>query len=409
MAAPTQTGPQAAKGIHAQCVWEAVDRDLPTVDLFHEAGIAWPRCESALYWRRLSEAAWRHAPVAALGSIPGGGNRCTGNSRISPLTSEIIDIRRFDAQTFTPLLETESRVWNQELRWDFGPTSRIISKCLREMRLAGYALVSEGKPQGYCFFYYDGEKGLIGDLFLDPSAAGIDSAQRLLNHVLETLLGTPGLRRVESQLPHFAFETLEACFRSYGFRSYHRRFMFRTLGAPRQDPSSSISLEGGVGSPSRDGFSVLPWERAHDREAAELLYHTYRHHVDAGINDQYSSLAGTTRLIENIVLQQGCGEYLPRISRVVVHCPTQRLAGLLAVTAVRSHTAHIPQVAIPPPFQGRGLGTLLMESAFQDLAAQGFEEISLTVTDANAGAVRLYDRLGFKTFREFGAFVYQRR
>jgi len=325
------------------------------------------------------------------------------------LTSEIIDIRRFDANAFAPLLEAESRAWNNELRWDFAPSARVISRCLREMRLAGYALVTEGKLQGYCFFYYDGEKGLIGDLFLDPSGAAVDSAHRLLNHVLETLLATPGVRRVEAQLPHFSFEALESCFRSYGFQGHHRRFMIRRLGGPRPASGALISPGEKPGSTALEGFSVLPWERQHDREAAELLYQTYRHHVDAGINDQYSSLAGTTRLVENIVLQQGCGEYLPRISRVAVHCPSQRLAGVLAVTAVRPKTAHIPQLAIPAAFQGQGLGTLLMESAFQDLAGQGFEEISLTVTDGNAGAVKLYDRLGFKTFREFGAFVYQVR
>jgi ribosomal protein S18 acetylase RimI-like enzyme len=321
---------------------------------------------------------------------------------------EIIDIRRFEADAFVSMLDAESRAWNDDLRWDFGPSARVVSRCLREKRLAGYALVSEGKICGYCFFFYDGEKGLIGDLFLDPSAAAIDQAHRLLNHAIETLLATPGVRRVEAQLPHFPFETLEPCFRSHGFQGYLRRFMARPLGdcrSPLAVPSLSVAEKGWA---EPDSFVVLPWERQYDRQAAELLHHTYRNHVDAGINDQYSSPAGTTRLIENIVLQQGCGEYLSGISRVAIHRPSQKLAGLLAVTAVRPRTAHIPQVAVPPPFQGCGLGTFLMESAFQDVSRQGYQEISLTVTDANARAVGLYERLGFKTFREFGAFVYQR-
>lgn len=324
------------------------------------------------------------------------------------MTYEIIDIRRFEAQAFVPLLDAESCAWSDGLRWDFGPSARIVSTCLREKRLAGYALIFEGKVRGYCFFFYDGEKGLIGDLFLDSSVAGIDHAHRLLNHVIETLLGTPGVRRVEAQLPHFSFEALEPCFCSHGFRAYLRRFMAHPLGNSRPPSAISSLSVAAKASADPDSFVVLPWERQYDHEAAELLHHTYRNHVDAGINDQYSSLAGTTRLIENIVLQQGCGEYLPRISRVAIHRPSQKLAGLLAVTAVRPRTAHIPQVAVPPPFQGCGLGTLLMESAFQDLTCQGYQEISLTVTDANAAAVRLYERLGFKTFREFGAFAYQR-
>ncbi len=78
------------------------------------------------------------------------------------------------------------------------------------------------------------------------------------------------------------------------------------------------------------------------------------------------------------------------------------------MTTVRPRTAHIPQVAVANDFQGSGLGTAMMETAFQDLARQGFEEVSLTVTDSNAGAVRLYERMGFETFRTFGAFVWER-
>jgi ribosomal protein S18 acetylase RimI-like enzyme len=49
-----------------------------------------------------------------------------------------------------------------------------------------------------------------------------------------------------------------------------------------------------------------------------------------------------------------------------------------------------------------------LESAFNDLARAGYQRVSLTVTDANSGAFRLYERLGFKTFRTFGAFVFNR-
>ena len=94
---------------------------------------------------------------------------------------------------------------------------------------------------------------------------------------------------------------------------------------------------------------------------------------------------------------------------VALHRPTRSVAALLALTAVRPRrTAHIPQVAVAREFQGMGLGTALMERAFTRLAAKGFQEVSLTVTDLNAGAVRLYERLGFTTFQTFGAFVWNR-
>lgn len=323
---------------------------------------------------------------------------------------EIIDIRRFEVKDFATLLESESQAWYEKLRWDFTASARVINACLREKGLSGYALVHEGGIRGYCFFFYDGEKGLIGDLFVHPELAGLSPARQLLEHVVETLLGTPGLRRVEAQLPHFEMEDLESCFRPHEFRGYLRRFMSLDL---ENRPRSATGPGHTAGRLLQEAtvlkdFQLIPWDRRLDQEAAELLYYAYRRHVDAVINDQYASVTGASRLIENIVHHQGCGEFLSRISRMAVHRSSQQLAGILTVTGIRPRTAHIPQVAVAETFQGRGVGSVLMEAAFRDLAGEGFEEATLTVTDQNAGAVRLYQRAGFHTFKTFGAFIYSR-
>ena len=100
---------------------------------------------------------------------------------------------------------------------------------------------------------------------------------------------------------------------------------------------------------------------------------------------------------------------MPRTSLVAIHQDSHKLAGILAITAVRPGvTAHIPQVAVAHEFQGCGLGSAMMGLSFRDLAERGFREVSLTVTEMNSGAVRLYERLGFVTFRTFGAFVWNR-
>jgi ribosomal protein S18 acetylase RimI-like enzyme len=326
--------------------------------------------------------------------------------------SEVIDIRQFTARDFEPLLMAESRVWDAELRWDYSASRRLISSCLDRKELSGYALLSEGRITGYSFFFYEGEKGLIGNLFVAPNGDRLDRARVLLKHVIETLLATPGLRRVETQLAHFACEELEPCFHAHGFEGYLRRFMALSLAGRRvvsacADAAKSQSARSSP--PWPEAFRIEPWERRHDRAAAELVYATYRYHVDARINNQYTSLAGATRLIENIVHQRGCGEVLPQASLVAVHRPTDKLAGVLALTAGRPRTAHIPQVAVAREFQGAGLGTAMMEMSLQELAVLGYQEVSLTVTDSNLDAVRLYERLGFETFRTFGAFVWEQR
>jgi ribosomal protein S18 acetylase RimI-like enzyme len=329
--------------------------------------------------------------------------------RTPRLEFEIIDIRRFEPREFSNLLEAESRAWNDTMRWDFAASTRVITACLRDQRLSGYALVGEGKVRGYCFFFYDGEKGIIGDLFVHPDLPGLDHGRMLLEHVLETLLGTPGLRRVEAQLPHYEPEELEPCFRSRRFQTFLRRFMSLSLDGRRGVAGTELRPETLAERLwTRENIELIPWERRFHDDAAELLYQSYREHVDATINDQYASVMGATRLIENIFHNQGCGDFLTRVSRMAVHRPTHQLAGILTVTGVRAHTAHIPQVGVGPSFQGLGVGTALMEAAFLDLAQEGFEQVTLTVTDANASAVRLYQRLGFETFKTFGAFIYDR-
>jgi ribosomal protein S18 acetylase RimI-like enzyme len=238
----------------------------------------------------------------------------------------------------------------------------------------------------------------------------LDQALELLEHANETLLATPGLRRVEAQLPHYSFEALENNFTSWNYSGYRRRFM--ALFLPEWRPQASSAS--GSSDPTRRAtaslgeFTIQPCAKKYAREAAELVLGAYHNHIDAAINDQYSSLAGATRLLDNILHYQGCGEFLEQVSKVAIHRLTRRLAGVLTVTAVRSDTAHIPQIAVARTLQGIGLGTALLESAFNDLLRAGYQRISLTVTDANAGALRLYERLGFKTFRTFGAFVFNR-
>jgi len=270
------------------------------------------------------------------------------------LAIEVIDIRRFEARDFEGLLEAESRAWETRLHWDYTASAQLIASCLAEKRLAGYAMVNHSRIQGYSFFICEGEKGLIGDLFVEPNGDICEHAILLLRHVLETVMATPGVLRVEAQLPHFSLEDLEACFAEHGFSTYQRKFMALPLVQPG-------------------------WQTG-------------------------TRVAGITPAIAHL---RGCGEYLPQASRVALHRATRKLAAILALTRVRSGTAHIPQVAVAPEWQGQGLGTRLMESSFEELRRQGYHEISLTVTGLNGAAERLYERMGFQTFQTFGAYVWQ--
>jgi len=118
---------------------------------------------------------------------------------------EILDLRHFNSHHLRALLEHESRVWGQLMAWDYGSSAEMILRYIDSRILPGYAAVEGGRVGGYAFFVYEGNKGVVGDLYADQSL-GMDgeAVERLLAlHVIETLQQSPGIHRIEAQLlPH---------------------------------------------------------------------------------------------------------------------------------------------------------------------------------------------------------------
>jgi len=59
------------------------------------------------------------------------------------------------------------------------------------------------------------------------------------------------------------------------------------------------------------------------------------------------------------------------------------------------------QLAVDPQFQGRGLGTALLEAACGSAARSGCRRMSLLVCGRNSGARRLYEDAGFNAVGSF--------
>ena len=122
---------------------------------------------------------------------------------------EILDLRHFSASNLKPVLEAESLVWNQRLRWDFHASANLLLQYLDSRLLPGYVAIENGRICGYVFCVYESEKALVGDVFAIPSASNpeltADVERRLLEHMIELLQHSPGVDRIESQLllrPH---------------------------------------------------------------------------------------------------------------------------------------------------------------------------------------------------------------
>lgn len=317
------------------------------------------------------------------------------------ISVEILDLRHFSSSDLRPLLDEETETWLELLSWDYNSSADMILRYVDARILPGYAALDRGRICGYSFFVYEGSKGVIGDLYVtrrSTRAPGPAIESSLLTHVIETLQQSPGIHRVEAQLlVHEAGEVAEP-FVQEGFRRHPRLFM-------------ELPLRGRAGimmrKPLPPAIELRRWSDQDYQAAASVITASYRGHVDSDINDQYRSIAGTLRFLNNIVRFPGCGVFDPSASFLAVHKQSKAPVGLILCSRVKNDVGHITQVCVVPEHRGLGLGEALLCASATDLQRRGFAALSLTVTEANRGAVRLYETLGFHTGRIFDAFVWE--
>ncbi len=316
------------------------------------------------------------------------------------VTPEILDLRHFSSSDLRPLLEGEAQVWSRLLSWDYRGSAEMILRYVDAKILPGYAAIERGRIFGYSFFVYEGAKGVIGDLYVGSSYGPQDAIHsvelKLLTHVIETLQRSPGIHRVEAQLLVHETGSVARPFLDEGFRQYPRLFMSLPLHAAEDRPRAAL-----------DEVEIRPWTEQDYHGAASVITASYRGHIDSEINDQYRTMSGSVRFLNNIVRFPGCGIFDPEASFMAVHKPTRSLLGVILCSRVKHDVGHVTQVCVVPEFRGRGLGEALLAVTGDALRRRNFTMLSLTVTEANRRAVELYLHLGFSVIRVFDAFVWE--
>ena len=311
---------------------------------------------------------------------------------------EILDLRHFTSADLRPLLDDETEVWARQLSWDYSSSAAMILRYVDSKILPGYAAVERGRIAGYAFFVYESSKGVIGDLYVANGGRTENAQQveeRLLTHVIETLQQSPGIQRIEAQLLMHPAGVVARPFIDQGFQRHARLFM--TL--PLAGPTPSCKMPGEI--------EIRRWTEQDYQAAAAVITGAYRGHVDAQINDQYRSLSGSLRFLNNIVRFPGCGTFDPESSFVAMHKPSRSVIGLILCSRVGNDVGHVTQVCVLPEYRLHGIGESLLAATRTNLCQRKFSLLSLTVTEANARAVELYLRLGFEQKRVFDAFVWE--
>jgi ribosomal protein S18 acetylase RimI-like enzyme len=317
----------------------------------------------------------------------------------SSTSTEILDLRHFGAPMLRSVLEAEGELWKQRLHWDYRASARLLMQYLDNRMLPGYAAVAADQVIGYVFCVYEETKAVIGDVFAMPSQPeGHAIEQMLLRHLLELLVNSPQVERIESQLLVHPSGTHSAVFREAGFELFRRLFMVQALKDLWSPPQVNLPGE----------LELRPWRDEDLTPAARLICEAYRNHPDSFINDQYRSVHGSMRFLNNIVRYSGCGTFSAPVSHVIVHRSNREFVGLVLGSRVSPQSGHITQVCVHPHYRRQGMARMLLAVAAFHFMRQGATEISLTVTQANQQAIDLYVAEGYICNHRFDAAVWTR-
>ena len=321
---------------------------------------------------------------------------------------DIRDLRLFTGRDLRPLLTQEAELWRERLRWDYTQSIELLLTYLDSRILPGFVAVerSTGTVRGYCFSVYETQKAVVGDVFAScENAAQLEIT--LLHHLLPMLQHTPGVDRVESQLL-LESEDLQLPFRECGFASHRRLFLEADLPDMRElIPQNTLVRredESALALPSH--LKLTRWVAPYYQPAGDLIHRCYEGHGDAHINDQYRTVQGSLRFLHNIVRFPGCGVFDAENSFVVRDERSGQLEAVALVSRVETDVAHLTQLCVSPRRRGYGLGRMLLRHVATQLAARQMRALTLTVTEANTPALKLYRSLGFRERLHFCANVW---
>jgi ribosomal protein S18 acetylase RimI-like enzyme len=282
-----------------------------------------------------------------------------------------------------------------DLSWDYSPIQRILVSFLSQKLLPGYVAVADGEAVAYSYFLVHQEKGTLGTIYASGTKCHTQAVEEIISLSVSSLKDTPGISRIEAQILPFNDWNFTPAFARHGFSCHPRYYM--ELHLTQHPPREQI----------RPSPAVAPWDPASLAQAAETVSLSYRNQPDAVISQDYRTREGCENYLRSLVDNPGCGIFMPEASFMALD-DRGGLCGLVISCRISAAAGMIPQIAVAPDSQGRGLGNALIRSAFDSMKFASIQTASLTVTGGNRRAFEWYRRLGFQIRKEFGAYVWQK-
>jgi|GEM_PF-980824 len=302
-------------------------------------------------------------------------------------SSEVVRLVHFDRLAegaLDRLLLAERESWESVLHWEFGSVAGVISHMVASHLLSGFALAGERDSHGYLYHFARDGRIIFGGMYFTPEYRSGQWPRLMMERALDDLHPLLECRSIEGQVtfpgPELALGPLLA---ERGFQLNERRFM--RLGQVR-----TPSLP-----PAPSGLSLRPLSPGTVDVLALAMHKSFQDHVDKHVSMLYWDFQGCRRLLDLLILKDGCGAFEPGCSFTARL--DDDLAGGIVVTRISKGNYFVAQVFVHPRCQGLGIGQRLLGGAMAAIARQDPDaQLALTVTLANRRAYEWYLRAGFK-------------
>ncbi len=147
-------------------------------------------------------------------------------------------------------------------------------------------------------------------------------------------------------------------------------------------------------------FEFLPWNQYLLSAHAEAKYRSFRKEIDANVFPCLGNADGCLRLMREISCRQG---FVPESTWLATYLDpvTGRLENCATVQGIRESVdvGSIQNIGVVSGHRGNGIGSLIVRHSLQGFQSVGIKIVTLEVTAHNTGAIRLYERLGFRILR----------
>lgn len=283
------------------------------------------------------------------------------------------------------LIAEERQAWRDRLLWDASELGEALELAASARLLAGSAVLEGRHLVAYLSAHVSSETFRPCSLRIRPEAPP-ETARLLVEAALALPEARP--RKLEAQLTAFEHQdALDAAFAAHGAGVVAREWLGAELSVGHAEPASE---------------PLVPWSSEHLDGCAAALAAAHGGGVEALINSAFCSPEAAQTYLRDVVRGPGCGDFQPWASSVALE--RGRVLGFCLVTTVATGVAHLPQVAVRPEAQGRGLGSALLRRAWGSARAAGCRRMTLSVSLDNQRARSWYRRHGFERLARLSAY-----